>query len=746
MNYFNSERSLSTGKYFSGAISLVAKCGGIILFYSQLILHPVTAQTISTFAGTGTAGYNGDGISAASAQIYYPHNIAVDASGNIFFPDYGNNRIRKISVNTGLISTVAGTGTAGYNGDGIAAISAQISQPTSLTFDSQGNLYFTDRGNQRVRSVNISTGIISTVAGTGTPGYNGDSIAATTAQLNGPNEVAFDTADNLFIADWFNQRVRKVSKATGLITSIAGTGTAGYNGDGIAATAAQIDGPCGIIFDRAGNIYIAAYTGHRIRKITIANGIISTIAGTGTGGYNGDGIAATTAQLYQPAYISFDASENLYIGDDANYRIRKIDKITGLISTVAGTGAAGYNSDGIAPTAAQVNHAYHPYFNRNDCTMLIADTYNHRIRKITGAFSGCVQAVAPGNKISCQTLPAITIDNSNNNVWVSVYDTAGRIAAQINGNGNNLGVVNTTLFTKSGNCREDLSKRLYLNRNITISVQTQPSSPVGLRLYILKSELDSLKTATNSQNQPSGVASINEVDVFKNNDGCSTTGSAIASPLSATSSVYNTNDYYLEVSVSSFSSFYFANKSLPQILPVKLRSFNGKTTGGINQLSWQADCVPELDFIIERSADGSIFQSIGSVHSLNCNQLFSFADNHPLANKNFYRLQIKQPGLTIQYSPVIALDAAGNRSLQISTITTLVSNGALIMQTNSSNSKAVKMVLVDMTGRMMQQQHISLQSGSNLLFTDVSSLSPGVYCCYISSGAERSNTVRFIKQ
>ena len=360
-----------------------------LLFFLNLLIRSTNAQNITTIAGTGTAGYNGDGILATNAQFNGVQGLALDPAGNIYAADISNNRIRKITISTGIISTIAGTGTGGYNGDGILATAAQINIPSALAFDNNGDLYFTDRSNSRIRKIITATGIISTVAGTAATGYNGDGILATAAQLNNPNEVSFDASGDMYIADWLNNRVRKVNMSTGVISTIAGTGAAGYNGDGIAATAAQINGPCGITFDNAGNIYIAEYGGARVRKITIGTGLISTIAGTGSFGYNGDGIAATAAQLNGCAYIKFDAAENMFIGDGINNRVREIIKSTGIISTIAGTGTVGYNGDGIPAATAQLNRPFYILFDQPKCNMYIADYYNNRIRLISGGFVGC---------------------------------------------------------------------------------------------------------------------------------------------------------------------------------------------------------------------------------------------------------------------------------------------------------------------------------------------------------------------
>jgi sugar lactone lactonase YvrE len=272
------------------------------------VVRKVTASTgfISTVAGIhGTAGYNGDGAAATSAELNEPTGVAVDSSGNLYIADWANSRIRKVTVSTGNISTVAGNGTGGFSGDGAAATSAELWDPYGVAVDSAGNIYIADWGNHRIREVTVSTGKISTVAGNGTAGYGGDGAAATSAKLNNPYGVAVDSSGNLYIADTVNNRVRKVTAGTGFISTVAGNGTAGYSGDGAAATSAKLSSPRGVVVDSSGNIYIADYTNNRIRKVTVSTGFISTVAGTGTGSFSGDGAAATSATINGPVGIAF---------------------------------------------------------------------------------------------------------------------------------------------------------------------------------------------------------------------------------------------------------------------------------------------------------------------------------------------------------------------------------------------------------------------------------------------------------
>jgi len=345
-----------------------------------LALNPagLSGQTIATVAGNGILTWNGDGGQATAAGIGYPEPIFADGVGNIYFGD--DHDVRKISTTTGIITTVAGNGTVGYNGDGVQATAAQTGDPEGLAFDSAGNLYFSEYINNRVRKVDMSTGIISTVAGIGTLGYNGDGIQGTAAELNHPIGLIFNSAGNLLISDKENNRIRTLNMTTGVITTVAGTGVLGYNGDGIQSTAANISEPYRMAFDSAGNLYISEYY-NRVRKINMTTGIINTVAGNGISGYTGDGIPATAAELYFPWDIKLDGMDNLYIADANNNRVRKVDAISGTITTIAGTGTAGYNGDGILATSAKLDFPAGLSFNCSG-DLLISDENGARVRSV----------------------------------------------------------------------------------------------------------------------------------------------------------------------------------------------------------------------------------------------------------------------------------------------------------------------------------------------------------------------------
>ena len=364
------------------------------------------ASAASGLAGTGTAGYNGDNINATKARLNYPVDLAVDRSGDIYIADDSNNRIRKLTVSTGILTTVAGTGLTTYNGDDIDATTAAINTPEGVGVDGLGNIYIADTANHRLRKVTVSTGKITTVAGTGTPGTGKDGILATTSNLFRPASVAVDVEGNIYIADSANHRIRKVSASTGLISTVAGTGTRSYNGDNIDATTAQLSAPLAVAVDKNGDIYIADTFNNRLRKVTISTGKITTIAGTGVNSYNGDNIDATTAMIANPKGVAVDREGNVFIADSENYRIRKVIVSTGKITTIAGTGIAGFTGDGVIAINARLNYVTGIAVDGVD-NFYIADTSNHRIRSMTGALRTGSPSVAPS--VAPRTSPPSTV-------------------------------------------------------------------------------------------------------------------------------------------------------------------------------------------------------------------------------------------------------------------------------------------------------------------------------------------------
>jgi prepilin-type N-terminal cleavage/methylation domain-containing protein len=267
--------------------------------------------------------------------------------------DTVNNRVRKVNLSTGIITTVAGNGGAGYSGDGGQATAAELYGPWGMALDSSGNVYFGDEVNSRVRKVTVATGIITTVAGNGTAGNIGDGGQATAAELDLVNGVALDSSGNIYIAANCNC-IRKVTVSTGIITNVAGNGAGGFGGDGGQATAAQL-GAGGVAVDNSsGNFYIADTANSRVRKVTVATGIITTVAGNGTQGYSGDGGQATAAELNNAQKVAIDSTGNIYIGDSLNNSVRKVTVATGIITTVAGNGTGGYSGDGGAATSAEL--------------------------------------------------------------------------------------------------------------------------------------------------------------------------------------------------------------------------------------------------------------------------------------------------------------------------------------------------------------------------------------------------------
>lgn len=380
----------------------------------------VSAGAVTTIAGTGTAGFNGDGAATAS-NLNAPVAVVADAAGDVFVSDVYNARLRKVSA--GTLATVAGTGNWGFNGDGTAT-GADLNWPGGLSVDGAGGVLVTDRGNQRVRR--LDAGVLTTVAGTGSAAFAGDGGPATAARLATPNDVSA-TADGFVVADSGNRRVRSV--ASGTITTVAGRSPSGH-GDGGLASAAQLDAPGRVAVAADGSVYVSDADAARVRRVSAA-GIITTYAGTGVAGYSGDGAAATAAQLGRPAglavgtdgtlYIAdpaanvvravtpggtistvpagaldrpsgvaVDTAGNLYIADTTNHRVRKVDT-GGAVTTVAGTATAGFGGDGGAATAALLNRPADVHVGA-DGSLYVADAGNDRVRRV--AVGGTISTVA----------------------------------------------------------------------------------------------------------------------------------------------------------------------------------------------------------------------------------------------------------------------------------------------------------------------------------------------------------------
>ncbi len=341
------------------------------------------AQQISTVAGNGSQGYSGDGGPGAQAEINTAVYVATDLYGNLFIADQNNNRIRKVTP-AGIITTVAGTGIAGFSGDGGPAAQAAINYPTGVCTDAAGDLYFNDLGNFRVRKID-TYGNITTVAGNGVRGSSGDGGLATQASMYIPIRCAIDSSNNLYVVDQGGHKIRKVTPA-GIISTVAGTGAGGgvgsqgsYSGDGGKATDADLNNPTAVTVDSTGNIYFSDQFNQRIRKVDI-NGIITTIAGTGAAGYSGDGGPATSAQINYPGGLIVDQNGDIYFADDLNYRIRKISK--GTITTVAGNGTQGFSGDNGPATQAELNGEFGVALDPPG-NLYIADSSNARIRKVS---------------------------------------------------------------------------------------------------------------------------------------------------------------------------------------------------------------------------------------------------------------------------------------------------------------------------------------------------------------------------
>jgi uncharacterized protein (TIGR03437 family) len=460
----------------------------------------VPTFTITTVAGSGppaVAGYGGDGYAAISANLNGPASVAFDSKGNMYIADQVNNVIRLVTASTGNISTVAGNNSAGYSGDGSQAISAQINTPNSIVVDSKGNFYFSDFSNNVVRMVNTA-GVISTFAGSQAEGagFSGDGGAATASAMKQPSGIVFDSSGNMYISDFGNNRIREVFASNGNINTIVGDGSAGFdNGNGV-ALAAHLDGVGQIALDGFGNLYLADSGNNEIRKVVLATGTISLFAGSPTAqyGYSGDGGLAVNALLNDPTGIAVDSAGNVYICDTFNDVIRVVTP-DGYIHTVAGSTAApnpGYTGDGGSALSAQLDEPYSLTFDASG-NLYVADYGNFVIRKLTPSSAAGGPAPPPAIRTASGVISATdfgALPSIAPGSWIEIYGTnlasTKRQWASSDFNGINAptSLNNTTVSIGGQSAFVEYISPTQVNAQVpgTIGLGTEPvtvSTPVG---------------------------------------------------------------------------------------------------------------------------------------------------------------------------------------------------------------------------------------------------------------------------
>lgn len=336
------------------------------------------AASVSTLAGSGKKGFSGDGGPAVEAELNNVFAVARGLDGFLYLCDVDNNRIRRVGPD-GRIETYAGRGDKGWDGDGNRAAAAALNQPYEMAWDREGNLYFVELGNHCVRCVDGKTRIISTIAGTGAPGFSGDGGPAKAAQFNQPHSLAFDAAGDLYICDVMNRRVRRIDMKSGVISTWSGNGEAKTSPDGASITGAALNGPRALAFGKDGKCFVALREGNALLLLDPKTDSLRRVAGTGKKGFTGNGGPALEATLSGPKCVSLAADGNVYFADTESHSIRYLDVMRGTIELLAGTGEKGDGPDGGAPLACQLARP-HGVFVEKDGSVLIGDSENHRVR------------------------------------------------------------------------------------------------------------------------------------------------------------------------------------------------------------------------------------------------------------------------------------------------------------------------------------------------------------------------------
>ena len=349
----------------------------LIVAACTLALTASHTATVTTFAGTGAKGFSGDGGPATAAQLNNVFAIARGPDGSLYLCDVDNHRIRRIAAD-GTISTFAGNGQRGHSGDGGPAVLAALNEPYEMAWDKAGDLFFVDRADHLVRRVDAKSGVITTIAGTGTPGFGGDGGPAVLAQFNQPHSLAFDAAGDLYVCDILNHRIRRIAMKTGTISTWSGTGEKKTAPDGSPIAGSALNGPRALAFAPDGGCYLALREGNAVLLLDPKANTIRRVAGTGKSGFTGNGGPAQDATLAGPKCVSLDASGNIYLADTESHSIRYIDAKKGTLEVLAGNGQKGDGPDG-DPLACRLARPHGVFVDR-DGSVFIGDSENHRVR------------------------------------------------------------------------------------------------------------------------------------------------------------------------------------------------------------------------------------------------------------------------------------------------------------------------------------------------------------------------------
>ena len=766
--------------YVDPAGNIYAGCGNSIV-----LINPSGA--VSTFAGNGTGGYSGDGGPATSAQLSAVWGITGDGSGNIYFSDQTNERVREINT-SGIINTIAGNGmtvpgahgpatnvpllgtmaicadTAGniyfpsdnhvlqvapsdiltniagtsspsYYGDGSIDTFATVDGPFGVYKDPTGNIYIGDNGDNHIRKIDPS-GIITTFAGNGTQGYTGDGGLATKAEISSIQGIIGDAAGNIYFTDSYDQVVRKITPA-GIISTFAGNGTNGLTGDDGAATAAELNSPTSIGIDAAGNIYIAGDHPNAVRKVTPA-GIISTVAGSSNAstGNTGDGAPATSALFGDIEGLSVDAQGNLYIVDATYNRVRRVDATTSIITAFAGNGTQGFAGDGGAALMAEFTH---PWAATSDPqgNLLVADSGNNCIRKVTINYT-----LATTNTTITQDIENLVkdiINDPNFHRIVSITPTPGSNPAK-----------GDMTFTVSLDPSVQTYQNIpYVTRHYDVTpASNAATAQATVTLYYLQSEFDAYNTyiSSNSLALPllptSGVDNGN-VQITQFHGTGTAPGNYTGSEVLITPSVtWNAtyNWWELTFPVNGFSGFFVTTGGVP--LPLELLSFTGTLQNGVVDLNWQTtDEVNTQSFVVQRSTNGVDFTAIGTVTAKNQQGTFDYGypDTRPVSGTDFYRLKMLDQNGHATYSNIVAI-STGATTAAMSLFPNPVRDQLFVHLPATTTGNAT-LRLVDMEGNVLQKMEVVLSPGINSFTFNTASLASGAYM--VTNG---QTVIQFIKK